>query len=296
MSVFNFSCILVVISSFWLSFFVYSHGQRRGVNIIFSCFAICTGIWGLAGFFFSKVPNNKPDSALYWWQVAYAGSIFIPIFYNHFVTKFLSIKNRPLLVISYTLGIIFLFLNCFFPKIFLGNVRFVYGQFFWHDWFAQKSVTFITFYILLYWILLAYAFLLLILGFLKSFGTKRQQIKYFILGSIIGWLGAHGVFVNVFRINIYPYSNFLIAVYPIVIAYAIVRYRLMDITVAMTRTGIFIAVYSLVLGVPFLLAIGWQERLIRLLDSNWWMVPLATSTLGLFGAGVTPSSLIPFLR
>jgi len=36
-------------------------------------------------------------------------------------------------------------------------------------------------------------------------------------------------FLPVFNINVYPYSNFLIAIYPFVITYAIIKYRLMDV-------------------------------------------------------------------
>ncbi len=48
------------------------------------------------------------------------------------------------------------------------------------------------------------------------------------------------------------------------LAYSILRYRLMDITVAITRTGIFIAVYTLVLGVPFAAALWLKNWLIGL--------------------------------
>jgi len=61
-----------------------------------------------------------------------------------------------------------------------------------------------------------------------------------------------------FRIDIYPYSNFLIAVYPLIIAYAIIKYRLMDIRVALTRAGIFLVLYTAVLGIPFY--VGYQTR------------------------------------
>ena len=39
----------------------------------------------------------------------------------------------------------------------------------------------------------------------------------------------------------------------IIITCAIVKYRLMDIKIAITRTGIFVAVYTFVLGIPFVI-------------------------------------------
>ena len=84
------------------------------------------------------------------------------------------------------------------------------------------------------------------------------------IGMGIGWLGPHGQYLAYFNWEVYPYTNFLIVIYPIIISYAIIRHRLMDITLAITRTGIFIAVYSLVLGIPFAIAFKGKEYLFNL--------------------------------
>jgi signal transduction histidine kinase len=60
----------------------------------------------------------------------------------------------------------------------------------------------------------------------------------------------------------------------------------MDITVVLTRTGIFVAVYTLVLGVPFAIATWHKNSLIAILGVSWWMLPLglmaALATVGPF--------------
>jgi signal transduction histidine kinase len=48
----------------------------------------------------------------------------------------------------------------------------------------------------------------------------------------------------------------------------------MDITLAITRTGIFVAVYTIILGLPFALAIALKEWLISLAGPQWWIIPL----------------------
>jgi signal transduction protein with GAF and PtsI domain len=70
-------------------------------------------------------------------------------------------------------------------------------------------------------------------------------------------------------------------------AYAIIRYRLMDITVAITRTAIFVVVYSLVLGIPFAIAYTLRLQLMMLFSNNWWMVPFMLLTF--------LAMLVPFL-
>ncbi|MBU1121586.1 MAG: GAF domain-containing sensor histidine kinase, partial [Candidatus Omnitrophica bacterium] len=87
--------------------------------------------------------------------------------------------------------------------------------------------------------------------FRKEVGIRKNQIKYFFLATIVGYGGGATCFLPVFGIDIYPYLNFTVPLYPLIMAYAIVKYQLMDIKVAVTRAGIFLIVYTFVLGVPF---------------------------------------------
>jgi len=103
-------------------------------------------------------------------------------------------------------------------------------------------------------------------------------MKYLILGMAIGFIGCHVCFLPVFRFKIYPYLNILIAFYTIPICYAIIKYRLMDIKLAVTRAGIFIFVYALVLGIPVWIGL-------RLLGKGPWLLPV---TLMGFFATVGP--------
>jgi len=53
----------------------------------------------------------------------------------------------------------------------------------------------------------------------------------------------------------------------------------MDISLAITRTSIFVLVYGIVLGIPFALAFGYQNQLKLLIGENWWIAPLVSSTI-----------------
>jgi signal transduction histidine kinase len=63
-----------------------------------------------------------------------------------------------------------------------------------------------------------------------------------------------------------------------IITYAIVKHQLMDIRVVITRTGMLLAIYLVVLGMPFL--VGWFGRqwLEERLGQGWWLVPLSLCT------------------
>src|SRR4030065_1823540 len=80
------------------------------------------------------------------------------------------------------------------------------------------------------------------------------------------------MFLLVFGIPLYPYTNILIGVYPLIFTYAILRYRLMDINIVFKRT----AVYSLSVG---------------LLVGSFVMVVLATTKYLSHLAGITSTTV-----
>ena len=95
-----------------------------------------------------------------------------------------------------------------------------------------------------YLVVLSYAFFQLLTHYVKLAGVKRVQIKYFIFGSTIGWIGTVGVFLPIFRIYLYPYFNFLIAIYPVILSYAIIRHQLLDIEIIIKKTIIFAGLFA----------------------------------------------------
>ncbi|OQX81523.1 MAG: hypothetical protein B6D56_02305 [Candidatus Omnitrophica bacterium 4484_70.1] len=257
---FTISSILIFLGSAALGIIVFSKGYHKKLNRIWAAFCFITLFWGMGGYKFSTTPSK--ESALFWWQIAYLCVIFSPVIYFHFVYVFLKLnKNyqRFILIFAYLLSFIFLFFLWYDKsRYFLGDLRWVFGEFYCIDWLKHKNILWLIFYISFYWILLLYAFTLLIKAYRKSSGLKRLQLKYFILGSLIGWLGPELVYLPAFHIDIYPYSNFLIAIYPAIFVYAIVKYRLMDIHVTITRVGIFSFLYILLLFIPFY--VGYQTK------------------------------------
>jgi signal transduction histidine kinase len=49
----------------------------------------------------------------------------------------------------------------------------------------------------------------------------------------------------------------------------------MDIRIAFTRAGLFIAVYTLVLGFPFAIGGTFKNKLLEVFGPNWWILPLS---------------------
>jgi len=270
------SSILIFVSLSFIAILVLWKGKDRKTKNVWFCLCLVVASWGFGGYKFATATSQ--EDAYFWRQIANIGVIFTPVLYYHFIYLLLGLEKKYqsfIRIISYILGIIFLFLNFFAPpNLFNGGLRFVFNEFYYSDWFQYRSLLYIAFYVLFYWFLLIFAFGILVSHFIQSKGLSRNQLKYIIFASLVAWIAPHSMFLIEFHIDIYPLPNFLIAIYPLIIAYAIIKYRLMDIKLAITRAGIFVAVYTLVLGLPFALAGSARNWLIENLGSQWWMAPL----------------------
>jgi len=248
MNLFSISSLLIFIFSIFLAGFTFLKNRQK-IGKLWVLFCLLASIWGIGGYKFSTATTY--DEAFFWWQIAYICVILSPVIYVHFIFAFFALRKKFFLRIFYILAFFFLALDLFVPRLFLPRLRFVFDQFWFLDWFSTYNSLYLLFYLTFYWFLLGYGFFLLIANFKKTSGVRRQQIRYFILASMFGWGGVEPIFFPIFRIDIYPYTNFFTAFYPLIITYAIIKYHLMDIRVAITRTGIFLTLYTLVLGVPF---------------------------------------------
>ncbi|MFA7114716.1 MAG: ATP-binding protein [Candidatus Omnitrophota bacterium] len=271
MSLFSVSSFFVFSCTFFIALFVLLKSKDRGLGYIWFFMCMSNVVWGIGSFKFSLTDNY--NNAFFWWQIAYIGIIGTPVFFYHFVLQLLRFNQKKVLFLVYCIGAFSVFSVFFLPQFFLGNIIYKFGQFYYQDWTKSYSLLWLFFYITLYWILLIYTFVLLIVKYKSSRGNFRQQIKYIILASVIGWLGPHGAFLPVLGINIYPYSNFFIAFWPSLIAYAIVKHRLMDIRVFISKAIAFSFGYIFFVAVPFVFAYYYEDFLQDILGRHWWLVP-----------------------
>jgi len=281
------SNLLIGITSLAISILVFAKGPRNKTNKIWSILTVAIAIYGFGAYMVSLAKDA--ESALFWWQVSYIGIIFIPVLFMHFVSSYLAIKRPFFLKSLYGITFIFLILNFFLRDLFLGNVTLFFtdskvfepGYWVYPSSFLLKSFIFFVF-----GGLAIISHIDLIKGYKSATGFKRQQIKYFFIGTASGFIGGGTSFLPCFNISLYPVFNIAVVIYPLVTSYTILKYRLMDVRVTFTRTGIFVVVYTLVLALPFLFATYARTWLINLLGSNWWLGPLflgtALATAGTF--------------
>ena len=187
------------------------------------------------------------EKSLFGWQIANIGTILGPIIHHHFVCTYLKLKKRSQLFIFYSIGLLLLYINFIHPNQYLGSLIYIFDQFYYPTLTDPKPI-YITMYILEYWVLLLYSFYLLIKALLTSRGSEKNRLKYIIIGSGIGWIGGHSCLVTYLNQNIYPYGDILLGIFPLIIAYAIIRHQILNINFVFRKS----LIYSISLTIIFL--------------------------------------------
>jgi len=237
MNLFSISCLLIIISHLSIAMFILWKNKGSEYAKLWALFSIVASFWGYGGFKLSIAPTA--NNAFFWWQMAYIGVIFSPIVFYHFVYVYFHRGNKSLIYFSYFLGTNFILLDLFQGEHFLGDVRFLFNQFYWIIWSTHKSLLFLFFYFYCHIFLLSLCLINLIKELSAAKGIQRSRVKFFVIGSILGWIGAEFNFFVSFEFNIYPYLNFLIGLYPFFFGYAIVRHQLLDIHIVVKKSIVY---------------------------------------------------------
>ncbi|MDO8436038.1 MAG: ATP-binding protein [bacterium] len=244
MWLFPLTAFVNAVISFFLGALVYLKNRGSRLNQSFVLFAFSVTVWSFSYSVWQIV--TEPKSALFWARALMVGAIFIPICYFYFVISFLNIVNekRKILVFGILLSFIFFLLN--FTSLFVVRVVPKLNFSYW----PEPGIAFHPF-LAMFFTYAIYSWYLLIRAYYKSTGIRREQIKYVFIGTLIGFLGGSTNYFLWYDIPILPYGNILIIVYLISIAYAIIRYRLMDIRFVLGRGAVYLLSLVTVVGLAF---------------------------------------------
>ena len=269
------SALINAIASTLVFVIVLIKNPRSHVNRAFSYFAFSVAFWSYC-YFLWQISKNT-DNALFRCRILMAGAIFIPSTFLHFSISLTGQFKRYFKTIFfwYIVSVYFLILD--FTPFFVKDVK---PRLYFQYW-PSAGIAYAPF-LAIFIFLTIYSHVLMYKSFKDLSDAKRNQIKYVFLGTAIGFLGGSTNYPLWYNIPIPPIGNALVAVYVILVAYAIVKYRLMDITIAITSAGIFAFVYFFVLWLPFW--IGYQTK-------SWFITAIFMFILATLGP-----SLYTYLR
>lgn len=250
-----------------LCILVLRKNAQSGINRAFAILCLSSAIWQFC--YSQAYMKTNPEEALMWFKIGYPGVFFIAVAYFHFSIRLLNIKLQLPIIFFYCLGAFFVFL--------FRNTNLLMNNVHSYSWgFYPRAGTYHPIFLIIFLILLNISICLLSYFFIfkrKQISKKLyQQLKYILLALAIYTLASMDFLPN-YGIKIYPLGFIPATLFVSIIAYSIVHYHLLDIRLALSRAGIFLFVYSLVLGLPFLL--GYKYGLWK--NATWLMLFLATT-------------------
>jgi signal transduction histidine kinase len=231
-------------------------------KFIFSLYCMFVGTWTLSIAFFGIVSLDK---AFFWNKLFILSAGFLPATLLHFTYLFIKEKlTITKYIVIYLPILLITFQVIYSPTFYIENIVL-------REWGKESILGVFYFPYGIYFVsYAAFSFLKIILRSFKVQGIEKQRCIYLLFAMVPTALV--GAYFNLFLILIGnyryiwvgPYCSFIMV---FTTAYAIVRYRLMDIRLAATNISIFITIYLLVLGIPF--GVGFY-----LLGSGEWLLPM----------------------
>jgi signal transduction histidine kinase len=276
MAYFKFACFINFVASFILATFVYGNNPRSAINRRWAAFQGMTAVWGV--FFFLSLGAKSYSTALYLDWAIYTIATMIPFLYLRFVYAMVGrefYRGRCLRICFYIM-LFFMVMN--FTSLFrLGMKKTMY--------FPYLIVPGPLFYLYLVYFFFCpiYGNAVLYKAIKTSSGNKRNQLWYILVAVSICFIAGGSNFLpQLFQVA--AYGNYVVLVYMLVVVYAIVKYQLMDIRLAVTRATVFVIVYTFILGVPFWMVLAQRQIMARYLGDNWPLVPVGIAGV-LFALG-----------
>ncbi len=176
--------------------------------------------------------DQTAAGSLKYLRLADAFALFIPVTFLHFAMRFANRFKAGLLKISYLItGALALTVG---TPLFVAEGQKKFGI-----WFEVGGPTFLAFAIL--FVLLPAYGIYLIYQTARAASDKTKQAQFFSLffACALGFGGGFMWFLPAFNINIPPIGGHLIALYCVIVLYAIVRYRFLDIQLVIRRSLVY---------------------------------------------------------
>ncbi|MFH1656620.1 MAG: ATP-binding protein [Candidatus Nealsonbacteria bacterium] len=214
--------------------FVITHNWRNRINQLYFLLVVAITTWSLG--YWQWLSAEDSTSALFWIRIFSIGSTLIPVFYFHWVVSLLGLNSREKNAIRLVYFATSLFLLFSFSDLFVKGV----SQKSYFSFWPEPGILYHFYIFFTYVLIVGYSFVLLLKSYKEALKEKKVQIIYIFVGSAIAFSGGLTNFLLWYNIPVPPYGNFLVAVYPFLFAYAILKHHLFNVRVIATELLVFL--------------------------------------------------------
>ena len=266
MNIYSFPPFIAAAIVLFLGLFVFIKNHKSMLNFSFFLFTLSVSLWLLSYAIAYCVKGLFLE--VFFTKLACTAVIFTAPTFFHFTISYLKLKKLHIVSIFLYLLMIVLAVLFIFTDWFLKLPH----KYFWGVYSQAGPLH--PYYLFLHFSILTASFAILIVFRIKNrkgiSSLEKTKLNYAIIAYAVASLG--GVdFIQKYGVNVYPFGFIFMMLFTAIMAYAIVRHRLMDIRVVVTRAGVFLVVYAFVVGFPFWLGY-------KLLGWGVWVLPFLILT------------------
>jgi hypothetical protein len=226
--------------SLGLGLFVFFKNREAMMNLAWLRFSLGTSLWALATGLMVLSPGF--GWAFGWARVAQVAFSLIPVFFLQFNLALVDELARYEGFLRWNFRISGLFAILGLTPLLVKDLQTEMGFRFYPvagPFYGIFFLWFIGLFVVTLWVLMK--------AYRAQVGAKRNQVRYVILACLIGLATFLSMFPLAFGIPIAPLGQGLLLSYAL-ISYAIIRWRLMDISIVVKNTLIYAGLYSILVG------------------------------------------------
>lgn len=230
---FAISGFLTFISSFPLFLFIVLRGKNK-VSRYFAGHVFAIAMWG-AGAFLCALNIDK-ELTVFMWRLSYStGVLLIPVFLLHSVLHMINFQKKKL-VMTFVYGQAIIFGMLAWTEVLWGEpIKFIFNEYYTPS--AHQPAYAMAW---ISWELVAgSACGLLVWHYITSLPERKKALYILLAGLILGFFGGTFNFFPAMGWYFYPYGNLLIPIFSVIVAYAILQYKFMDISFVLRKGSIY---------------------------------------------------------
>ncbi|MCK5533729.1 GAF domain-containing protein [bacterium] len=231
MRVYLFPILIASLLNYSLATFILVKNPRCIINKVFALLNLSIGIWN-TGVFLMYTSSSYQEAVFFNKFVLTTGLVFLHSCFFHFVLVFTENKNKTnkkIMQIGYLLSFLSVISTGIgFPLLSQKLIKNYWGYY-------PKAGIGDLFFVIIFAFYVLYSLYLLHNACKKSNSYHSNQIKYVFWGSFIAIIGGSTNFLSVFGLSIYPLGYISNCIYSLIITYAIIEFRLLDIHIVFKK-------------------------------------------------------------
>lgn len=274
------SGIYSFIATLLLGSFVYLHNRKNPPNIFFGILALTIGCWSIG----SSLENMISDETLALWtlRACYLFAVLLPSVFMQFTLLVTEAPRTEYKWIKTSYGVSAILFPTVFTDLFIKRLRIIEPYNFRITEPGPFYYAFLYFFSIIALKILA----LMYEAKQRASGLRRKQLEYIFIAHTIAVIAGFDYFSRVLNlIHFPPIDDYILLIYFLTLAYAIVKYQILDIGTVIHKTFMWFVTSSILLSPVAALFVYFREWIYTLSGAELFALSLTTL-----------SALIPYIK